>query len=628
MPALESLPGKIGPYRPLEKIGEGGMGVVYLARDVQNRTVALKVLGPAVTSDPNARRRLAREVETMRRIRSPNVAEILDADVAGPSPYIATRYVPGRTLDDIVRTDGPLRGAALERLAAGLAAALAAIHAAGVIHRDLKPGNVMLDDGNPVVIDFGIAHISDAATRLTQTGIVMGTPGYLAPEVIEGQSSTGASDVHSWGATVAFAATGRQPYGTGTFQTVFFRVLQGKAELAGIPGSLLPLVTDSLSVNPRQRPSAQALAQRCGGLYARSAAVGGARDGRTLPEPGNEADETRIDGTRFDGTRIDGTRFDGTRIDGTRFDGTRIDGTRMDGTRVLGGPPPGVVAAGAGAAARQHPDWQHGRGGATLPGPETAIGNVADLLPPVDYGNKAVTPREAAAQCEAARREAAAERAAEREAEAASIPEGAHTAVLWACGVMAVALSFMAPVAGSLLTLIVITLLRAADFTQSSMSRRGSRSGGDIFVEVLSAPLVIVRAILATLAKAPFALLIAIVVAALSVVFAHTDTLPAAGGWGAAAAIAWYCLGRGSRGPRRQLRRISHGLFRTRGTMTVAVISSCALAAAAVSGDFSTPPDIWPATSWMLPHLPSFGNTLHSVQKWLLGRAVSVLHLP
>jgi hypothetical protein len=183
----------------------------------------------------------------------------------------------------------------------------------------------------------------------------------------------------------------------------------------------------------------------------------------------------------------------------------------------------------------------------------------------------------------------------------------------------------MAPVAGSLATLVVLTLLRAVD---TSANRRGSRTAGDIFVEILTAPLAILRALLSTLARAPFALLIGIVAAVLSVLFAHTNTLPAAAGWGAAAAMAWYCLGHGGRGPRRQLRRLSHGLFRTRGAMLVAVLSSCALAAAAVSGDFSTPPDVWPATSWMLPHLPSLGSALHSVQKWLLGRAVSVLHLP
>jgi serine/threonine kinase PknH len=121
MPALDSLPRKIGPYRLVEKIGEGGMGVVYLARDTEGRPVAVKILGPAVSGDPNARRRLLREVETMRRVRCRYVAEILDADVDADSPYIVTRYVPGRTLDDIVRTDGPLRGPALDQLASGLA---------------------------------------------------------------------------------------------------------------------------------------------------------------------------------------------------------------------------------------------------------------------------------------------------------------------------------------------------------------------------------------------------------------------------------------------------------------------------------------------------------------------------
>ena len=264
MPALDSLPRKIGPYRVIEKIGEGGMGVVYLGTDAdKRRRVAIKVLGSAVAGDPSARQRLAREVETMRRVRNRYVAEVLDADVQGPAPYIVTRYVPGRTLEDAVRQDGPLRGMALDSFAEGLAEALAAIHAAGVVHRDLKPGNVMLDAGQPVIIDFGIAHIPDS-TRLTKTGLVMGTPGYLAPEVIEGAPSSGGSDVHSWGATVAYAATGRQPFGSGTFQTIFFRVLEGKPDVAGIPPHLLPFVTAALSTDPQARPSARWLAGQLG----------------------------------------------------------------------------------------------------------------------------------------------------------------------------------------------------------------------------------------------------------------------------------------------------------------------------------------------------------------------------
>src|SRR5580692_1173381 len=263
MPALDSLPRKIGPYRVIEKIGEGGMGVVYLGTDSDKRRVAVKVLGSAVANDPSARQRLAREVETMRRVRNRYVAEVLDADVQGPAPYIVTRYVPGRTLEDTVRQDGPLRGMALDALAEGLAEALAAIHAAGVVHRDLKPGNVMLNGDHPVIIDFGIAHVPDA-TRLTKTGLVMGTPGYLAPEVIEGGASSGASDVHSWGATVAFAATGRQPFGSGTYQTIFFRVIEGTPELNGIPARLLPCVTAALSTDPQSRPTARWLAGQLG----------------------------------------------------------------------------------------------------------------------------------------------------------------------------------------------------------------------------------------------------------------------------------------------------------------------------------------------------------------------------
>src|ERR1700691_5195822 len=263
MQALHSVPRKIGPYRLIEKIGEGGMGVVYLGADLDRRPVAIKVLGPAVASDPNARQRLAREVETMRRVRNRFVADVLDAELTGPAPYIVTRYVPGRTLEDTVRQDGPLRGAALDNLAEGLAEALTAIHATGVVHRDLKPGNVMLDGGQPVIIDFGIAHIPDA-TRLTKTGLVTGTPGYLAPEVIEGSASSGASDVCSWGATVVFAATGREPFGSGTYQTIFFRVLEGKAELDGVPPRLLPYVTATLSTDPRSRATARWLAGQRG----------------------------------------------------------------------------------------------------------------------------------------------------------------------------------------------------------------------------------------------------------------------------------------------------------------------------------------------------------------------------
>src|SRR5690242_17443001 len=255
MPVTDHLPRTLGPYRLQDRLGEGGMGVVHLARDPEGRAVAVKVLHPLGAEGPNARRRLAREVETMRRVRSPYVAEVLDADVTGDFPYIVTRFVSGPTLDEMVRSRGPLSGPGLRRLGHGMAEALTAIHAAGVVHRDLKPGNVMLTDDRPIVIDFGIAQTGDA-TRLTQTGLVMGTPGYLAPEVIEGEPSSPASDVHSWGSTMAFAATGHLPFGGGSYETIFYRIISGRADLTGVPAPLVPLISAALARDPSHRPSA------------------------------------------------------------------------------------------------------------------------------------------------------------------------------------------------------------------------------------------------------------------------------------------------------------------------------------------------------------------------------------
>jgi serine/threonine protein kinase len=251
----ERSPGRLGPYSLRERLGEGGMGVVYLAADPAGRLVAVKVLRRGVPGEATARRRLAREFETMRRVHSPFVAEVIDADVETDPPYIVTRYVPGRTVEEVVAQDGPMTGQALVRLARGLACALTAVHAAGVVHRDLKPANVMIVEGEPVVIDFGIAQAPDS-TRLTMTGMFMGTPGYLAPEVIEGSPSGPAADVHSWAATVAFAATGRAPFGSGSFEAIFYRIVNGQPDLATMPAPLMPLVLHALARDPARRPAA------------------------------------------------------------------------------------------------------------------------------------------------------------------------------------------------------------------------------------------------------------------------------------------------------------------------------------------------------------------------------------
>ncbi|MGI9005999.1 MAG: serine/threonine-protein kinase, partial [Streptosporangiaceae bacterium] len=261
MRVQDRTPKRLGPYRLIRRLGEGGMGVVYLATDSAQNQVAIKALHPQMAREENARRRMAREVETMRRVHSRYVAEVVDADLECDPPYIVTRYVPGLTLEDVVSAGGPVTGPALSRLGYGLAQALSAVHAAGVVHRDLKPGNVMISDGEPVVIDFGIAHLPEN-TRLTMTGMFMGTPGYLAPEVIEGKDSSPASDVHSWGATMAYAATGRPPYGTGPFETIFYRIVHGSPDLDIVAEPLRPVLLAALSRDPGRRPAADELGRR------------------------------------------------------------------------------------------------------------------------------------------------------------------------------------------------------------------------------------------------------------------------------------------------------------------------------------------------------------------------------
>jgi predicted Ser/Thr protein kinase len=246
---------QLGPYRLLNRLGEGGMGVVHLGLDRAGRAVAVKVLREHIAHDPDARARLAREVTTLQRVRHPLVAEVIDADVDGDQPYVVTRFVNGPPLDEVVREHGPLAPDALTQLGRGLSAALEAIHAAGVVHRDLKPGNVLLLDGKPVVIDFGIAHVADDV-RLTTVGLVMGTPGYLSPEVVDGQAVTTATDWWGWAATLSFAASGRPPFGRGPMDVVIDRVRRGDTDLDGVDARLRPLLAAALSVAPDLRPRA------------------------------------------------------------------------------------------------------------------------------------------------------------------------------------------------------------------------------------------------------------------------------------------------------------------------------------------------------------------------------------
>jgi len=250
--------GRIGPYRLVQRLGEGGMGVVHLGLDPNGKAVAVKVLRPHVAGDPDARRRLAREVATLRRVRHPRVAEVIDADVEGDVPYVVTSFVPGKTLEKHVRDHGPLPRGHVARIGKVLADALRTIHAAGVVHRDVKPANVMLLDGEPVLIDFGIAHAADES-RITHTGLVMGTPGYLSPEIIGGDPVSSATDWWGWGATLAYAATGRPPFGTGPIEVVLDRVRRGVMDVDGVDDGLRATLTAALAVDPQVRPHPEEL---------------------------------------------------------------------------------------------------------------------------------------------------------------------------------------------------------------------------------------------------------------------------------------------------------------------------------------------------------------------------------
>ncbi|MFI7639364.1 protein kinase [Nonomuraea sp. NPDC049400] len=260
-PLLEDDPRRLGPYDIVARIGEGGQGVVYLGRAETGELVAVKLLHRGLLTDPGARSRFLREVEIARRVARFSTAPVLHADVEGQRPYIVSEYVPGSSLQDLVTVEGPRRGAALDRLAISTATALAAIHRAGIRHGDFKPGNILLGPEGPVVIDFGVARALDAPGT-TSSGSVMGTPSYLAPEQLGGVPVTVAADIFAWGGTMVFAASGRSAFGGDSTAAVINRILNHEPEISGLSGTLLELVTASLSKDPAARPSAEDLVVR------------------------------------------------------------------------------------------------------------------------------------------------------------------------------------------------------------------------------------------------------------------------------------------------------------------------------------------------------------------------------
>ncbi|MGW7659208.1 serine/threonine-protein kinase [Streptomyces sp. NPDC054756] len=273
-------PRTVGPYRLLGRLGSGGMGRVYLGRSSGGRTVAVKIVHPHLALDEEFRTRFRREVEAARRVGGAWTAPVLDADPEAPVPWVATGYAAGPSLSGAVADAGALPAPSVRALGAGLAEALAAVHELGLVHRDVKPSNVLLTLDGPLLIDFGIARALDGTASLTSSGVSIGSPGYMAPEQILGKGVTGAADVFSLGAVLAYAAAGEPPFSGDTSAALLYKVVHEEPELDALDDPLRELVAQCLAKEPGARPTP-------GELAARLAPEGAARlvAGGWLPGP-------------------------------------------------------------------------------------------------------------------------------------------------------------------------------------------------------------------------------------------------------------------------------------------------------------------------------------------------------
>ncbi|WP_067489471.1 bifunctional serine/threonine-protein kinase/ABC transporter substrate-binding protein [Actinomadura hibisca] len=277
-PLLPDDPTRVGSYELLGRLGDGGQGSVYLGQSPGGQQVAVKLLHARLSRDPQARSRFVRELEVAERVSGFCTAQVLDADIDGDRPYIVSEFVDGPSLTDLVRERGPMDAGALLRLAIGTATALAAIHRAGIVHRDFKPPNVLIGRDGARVIDFGIARALDSAA-LTATSQVVGTPAYMAPEQIAGGAIGPAADVFAWGGTMLFAATGRVPFGGDSIPAVLHAVLNAEADVRALPGPLAALVGSCLAKDSARRPTSAQVVTRLLGLV-------GAQDVETALAPG------------------------------------------------------------------------------------------------------------------------------------------------------------------------------------------------------------------------------------------------------------------------------------------------------------------------------------------------------
>ncbi|MEU3405269.1 serine/threonine-protein kinase [Streptomyces sp. NPDC006670] len=295
----------VGPYRLEGRLGEGGMGQVFLGTSPGGRPVAVKLIRAELAGTGQFRERFAREVEAARQVGGFHTAQVVDADPAAESPWLVTAFVPGPTLHRAVAEGGPFEPAAALRLGAGLAEGLAAIHRCGLVHRDLKPGNVIVAEDGPRIIDFGIARAVDASS-LTATGSVIGTYAYMSPEQIRADRAGPAGDVFALGAVLAFAATGRGPFDAPSLPGVVQRILGEPPVLDGIDGELRALLTDCLAKDPADRPDVRGLPARFAAAVAQGArAPRPSRERTVVASPAGRTPQPPTEPDRAAGTRPD-----------------------------------------------------------------------------------------------------------------------------------------------------------------------------------------------------------------------------------------------------------------------------------------------------------------------------------
>ncbi|MGW7282007.1 serine/threonine-protein kinase, partial [Streptomyces sp. NPDC054844] len=276
-PLQDDDPRTVAGYRLAARLGAGGMGRVYLSHTRGGRPVAIKVVRSELADDPTFRRRFGREIQAARKVKGAYTAELIDADPDGTPPWLATLYVPGPALSDVVARSGPLPVPAVLWLMAGVAEALQAIHGAGIVHRDLKPSNVLLASDGPRVIDFGISLAADS-TAHTATGTAIGTPQYMAPEQASAGDVTAATDVFALGQTAAFAALGRPLYGDGPAVSVLYRIVHSEPDLSGLPEQLRGVLARCLAAEPGERVTPAEVVEWCRRELGRDAETGAGPD--------------------------------------------------------------------------------------------------------------------------------------------------------------------------------------------------------------------------------------------------------------------------------------------------------------------------------------------------------------